>query len=150
MTKEQEQAIKDKIEFVRIRAERDESDFSRIIKWIVAGIKAYDEMKDAAEVKAAVNAVNEKKAAENNDSDTYVVFRPRDKKGSEMLVFNSSEEMIKKLVEQYNAAIAIDEDRLKIADFEHAQTVHLAHLESTHIVLGNIIGHCDCKTFKRG
>ena len=53
LTEKQEQAIKDKIEFVRIRAERNEPDFSRILKWIVAGIKAYDEIKDEKEVKTA-------------------------------------------------------------------------------------------------
>ena len=152
LTKEQEQAIREKIEFVRIRAERDESDFSRIIKWIVAGIKAYDELKDIEDVKAAVKAAK----AESNDSSAYVVFRPH--RGafadaiSAIRVFETKEQMLNKLGEEYGGKVAIDDDEVEDdrIGWLHSQYV----TQKLKLRFGGtasvVIGICDYKTFKKG
>ena len=117
---------------------------------VVYALKAYDEMKDVEEVKATAKATNE-----NNGSGAYVVFRPANKRGAEFWVFNSVEDMCKKLYQKYNSEkfqgdIAISRKTFDVLDFKHAQEVYLLKKENNHCIVTDSVGYCDCKTFKRG
>ena len=143
LTKEQEEKIREAVakgyEWGTLTAES-------VRYAIVMGIRAYDEIRDVEEVKAAV-----KKAAESN-SDAYMVFRPHEastKKELEAIrVFNSKDDMIAKLSKEYNGKIVIevDENELNCIGWFHQNRI-LAITDDSRF---KHIGYCDCKTFKRG
>lgn len=124
--------------------------FCTIETLIVAGIKAYDEMKNVEDAKVAAKAAG----AENNDSGAYVVFRPHGKISEAMKavrVFHSKYEMLKKLssennndeirINEYESCIVID----RRSGWLHSQKVYGIDKNSYTYALGI----CDCKTFKK-
>ena len=143
LTKEQEQKIRNAVE---LAWDFSALDRVSVYRSIVAGIKAYDEMKDVEDVKAAVN---EEKAEKDNDSGAYcVVFCPND--GSDSLVFDSLKAMYKKMKDSYEVEIGIDEEGVACGIFKDYREVYLMVKEGDFWLSGESIGYCDCKTFKRG
>ena len=121
-----------------------------VTKAVVAGIKAYDEIQDMEEFKAAVNAIDEKEpAGSDGNDDCYVVFRPFVGSLAGVRVYKSEEEMLKKLSEEFNVETVIDRScefgRTEFG-WEHEHFVYFNDKKGKMCKMG----YCDCKTFKRG
>ena len=120
---------------------------------IAAGIKAYDEIQDVEEVKAAVKAVEEKK---DSDNGAYVVFRPHGGAFADAIsairVFENKEQMLNKLKEEYGEKVAIGDDEVEDdrIGWLHSQYVTQEFKLRFGGTANVVIGICDCKTFKRG
>lgn len=113
---------------------------------IVAGIKAYDLIKDQERKQRIFDAID---ANFDNDSDAYVIFK--DYSSDEFVVFTSIQDMIDTLSDELHGFIAFGEKIFTYGDLKFAQEVFLLHDDDNGITtIGRNIGCCDCKTFKKG
>ena len=190
LTKEQEDRIRDAVNIY----------YNKGVTFgeaVVYALKAYNEMKDVEDVKAAANEKQEQlskeldldnsplaealkellKAAANfnevivsecciewarlyiaslRGSKAVAVFRPHrgglDDAMKEVRVFETKEQMLNKLKEEYGGKVAIDDDEV---EDERVGWLHSQYVtQELKLRFGGtekvVIGICDCKTFKRG
>ena len=130
LTKEQEEKIRKAI-YDNFKAGSIMENFYNAI---IAALNAYDEQ---------VNGVV--KLSKNSN---VVVFRPCFME-AEVYIFHSEEEMLEKLTEKYACKIGIGEETIPddVLGWKHCQRVIKVNNESK---ISEVIGYCDCKTFKRG
>ena len=118
---------------------------------IVAGIKAYDLIKDQERKQRIFDAIDEHfdNDSDGND-DCYVVFRPFVGSLAGVRVYNSEEEMLQKLSEEFTVKAKIAKDTESYDGefgWEHECFVQFYNANRGDVC---IMGYCDCKTFKRG
>ena len=89
-------------------------------------------------------------------SKAVAVFRPHrgglDDAMKEVRVFETKEQMLNKLKEEYGETVAIDDDEVEDdrIGWLHSQYVTMGIMLDSGRSAKSVIGICDCKTFKRG
>lgn len=151
LTKEQEQAITN-----AVMAASDYILRSETVDAIVAAVKKYDEIqapnyRDFKAILDSICRVAKEQECNKEGTDTLVAFKANRK--DKVRLFNSITDMFSALTLENDCHVAIHDQVSDDYDDDvlpEPQGVYKITVDENGMHIGEPIGYCDCKTFKKG